>query len=238
MKETTWIIDEATGVLTIEGLSESELAGIASDLLSAPSQVNCARPVNAPPMVRARTVAAQDEPTLRVYRIYHGSVVEGPGRRSVVQLQGCVKKCVGCFVEETHPLDGGVSMSVSEVVELLLDPEGEPRDGVTVLGGEPFMQPDGLAVLLGELKSRQQHITLYSGYTLEELRARPEPSVHAALVLADILIDGAFIAAQSRNAGEWRGSTNQRIIYAPGKSSGEKPSVTNGSHRKGLSVLS
>jgi len=238
MKETTWIIDEATGALTIEGLSERELASIASDLLSAPSQVNCARPVNAPPTVTARTVAAQDEPTLRVYRIYHGSVMEGPGRRSVAQLQGCEKKCIGCFVEETHPLDGGVSMSVSEVVELLLDPVGHPRDGVTILGGEPFLQPDGLAALLRELKSHQQHITLYSGYTLEELRARPESNVQAALLLADILIDGAFIAAQSRNAGEWRGSRNQRIIYAPGKSSGEKSSTSYGSHRKSLPVLS
>lgn len=238
MKETTWIIDAVTGALTIEGLSERELAGIASDLLSVPSQVNCAHPVNAPPSVTARTISSQDEPTLRVYRIYHGSVVEGPGRRSVAQLQGCEKKCIGCFVEETHPLNGGVSMSVSEVVELLLDPVGQPRDGVTILGGEPFMQPDGLAVLLGELKTRHQHITLYSGYTLEELRARPEPSISTALMLADVLIDGAFIAAQSRNAGEWRGSTNQRIIYAPGKSSGEKPSVTHGSHRKGLPVLS
>lgn len=237
MKETTWIIDEATGVLTIEGLSDRELARIASDLLPAPAQVNCARPVNTPPTVTARSVPAQDEPTLRVHRIYHGSVVEGPGRRSVAQLQGCVKKCVGCFVEETHPLDGGVSMSVSEVVELLLDPGGNPRDGVTVLGGEPFLQPDGLAVLLRELKSRQQHITLYSGYTLEELHTRPEPSVNAALMLADILIDGAFIAAQSRNAGEWRGSRNQRIIYAPDKSPGGKSSATYGSHRKSLPVL-
>lgn len=95
MRETTWIIDKATGVLTVEGLSESEIANIASDLLPAPSHVNCARPVNAPPTVGAREPAAQGEPTLRVYRVYHGSVVEGPGRRSVVQLAGCNLRCQG-----------------------------------------------------------------------------------------------------------------------------------------------
>lgn len=216
MKETTWIIDEATGVLTVEGLGESELSSIASDLLSLPSHVNCARPVNAPPMHGANSATATAESdSLRVFRIYHGSVVEGPGRRSVVQLQGCVKKCVGCFVEETHRLDGGVLMDVEEVVELLLEPIGNPRDGITVLGGEPFIQPDGLAALLRELKSRGSHITLYSGYTLEELCARPEPSVRECLAHADILIDGAYVAAESPNAGEWRGSRNQRIIYAP-----------------------
>ncbi len=237
MKETTWIIDEATGALTVEGLSQRELASIASDLLSAPSQVNCARPVNAPPTVAARPVAAQEEPTLRVYRIYHNSVVEGPGRRSVVQLMGCALRCAGCHTPETHPTDGGALMGVGEIVELLLDPSGEPRDGVTVLGGEPFLQHQHLPSLLREMKKRDQHITLYSGYTLEELRARPEVSVHESLALADILIDGRFVVAEARDAGEWRGSRNQRIIYAPGKSPGEKSSATYGSHRKSLPVL-
>jgi hypothetical protein len=66
------------------------------------------------------------------------------------------------------------------------------------------------------LKGRGQHVTLYSGYPLEELRARPEPGVREALSLADILIDGRFVASLSHGAGEWRGSTNQRVLYAPG----------------------
>lgn len=107
-------------------------------------------------------------------------------------------------------------MEIGEVVELLLAPEGEPRDGVTVLGGEPFDQPCGLAALVEELKACGQHITLYSGYTIEELIVRGEPSVAEALQLADVLIEGRFIAALSQGAGEWRGSTNQRIINNPG----------------------
>jgi anaerobic ribonucleoside-triphosphate reductase activating protein len=217
MKETTWIIDAATGALTVEGMSESELARTASDLLSVPSHVNCARPVNIPPVRRVRERVGSDEPHLRVHRIYHGSVVEGPGRRSVLQLMGCTLRCPGCHTPETHPVDGGVLMSVGEIVDLLLDPEGLPRDGVTVLGGEPFLQHENLSLLLSELKRRGLHVTLYSGYTLEELRARPEPSVREALALADILIDGRFVAPLSHGAGEWRGSTNQRVIYAPGR---------------------
>lgn len=215
MRETTWIIDGATGALTIEGLSESDLTNIASDLLPAPSHVNCARPVNAPPTAGARASAAQDEPILRVYRIYHGSVVEGPGRRSVIQLSGCHLRCQGCYVGEALEIESGVEMSVGETIKLLLDSTGDPRDGVTVLGGEPFMQHESLPPLLRELKKRGLHVTLYSGYTLEELRARPEQSVRAALALADILIDGRFVASESTGAGEWRGSRNQRIIYSP-----------------------
>ena len=217
MKETTWIIDASTGALTVEGMSESELARTASDLLAAPSHVNCARPVNAPPARRIRERVGCDEPHLRVHRIYHGSVVEGPGRRSVLQLMGCTLRCPGCHTPETHPTDGGVAMGVGEVVDLLLDPKGNPRDGVTVLGGEPFLQHENLSLLLRELKERGLHVTLYSGYTLEELRSRPEPSVREVLALADILIDGRFVASLAHGAGEWRGSTNQRVIYAPGR---------------------
>lgn len=212
MKETTWIIDKATGALTIEGLSDGVLREVASDLLPAPAHVNCARPVNAPPATHSPAARKQVEPTLRVFRIYHDSVVEGPGRRSVAQLAGCTLLCPGCHSVETHSTSGGVAMSITEIIKLLLDPMGEPRDGVTVLGGEPFLQHENLPLLLRELKARSLHITLYSGYTLEELLARPEPSVHETLALADILIDGRFVAAEAKDAGEWRGSRNQRII--------------------------
>lgn len=215
-KETTWIIDHATGALTVEGLTERELLNLAADLLPEAAHVNCARPINAPPVhMGSPATAVAEEDSLYVFRVYHGSVVEGPGRRSVAQLSGCPILCRGCSVPQTHRLDAGVLMSISEVMRLVLDPIGEPRDGITILGGEPFFQPDGLAALLRELKSRNQHITLYSGYTIEELRARTEASVHESLSLADILIEGRFIAAISHGAGEWRGSTNQRIINNP-----------------------
>ena len=212
MRETTWIIDGVTGALTIEGLSERELREVASDLLPAPAHVNCARPVDVPPANHQRMMLARDEPTLRVFRLYHNSVIEGPGRRSVVQLAGCALLCPGCHSVETHSASGGVAMSITEITKLLLDPMGEPRDGVTVLGGEPFLQHENLPLLLRELKGLSLHITLYSGYTLEELLARPEPSVHETLALAEILIDGRFVAGEAKDAGEWRGSCNQRII--------------------------
>lgn len=218
MKELTFIIDTATGALTVEGLSASEWdAQQGGELMTKPLRVDCARPVNVPPLVARIRQLPADEPRLRVHRIYHGSVVEGFGRRSVLQVQGCNLACAGCNSVSTHAFNGGVLLSIGEAAELLLDPTGEPRDGVTVLGGEPFLQPEGLAALLRELKSRRQHITLYSGFTLEELRARSESSVHLALTFADVLIDGRYVAAKSTNAKEWRGSSNQRIVHLNAK---------------------
>lgn len=106
-------------------------------------------------------------------------------------------------------------MNIHEIIELLLAPEGAPRDGVTILGGEPFLQPNGLLALLQALKQLNQHVTVYTGYTLEQLTARPETSIRQILELTDILIDGPFIKELSDNAGEWLGSTNQRVTHRP-----------------------
>src|SRR5262245_10362904 len=215
MKETTWIIDPHTGVLTVEGLNQADLKSLAADLLPAGKQVNCARPIDVSPFRNSSRLKVPNEPLLRVYRIYHNSVVEGPGRRSVVQFSGCQKFCKGCIAIETWPLASGAEMTVSEVVDAVLDLEGEPRDGVTILGGEPFLQPEGLLALVTALKACDQHITLYSGYTLEELQSLLNPYIISILEHADILFDGPFIKELSDNAGEWRGTTNQRIIYNP-----------------------
>lgn len=215
MKEITCLIDKATGQLTVEGLSKVQVESLTRDYLSETRTVNCARPANEPPLRISRLARDSKEPTLRVYRIYHHSVVEGPGLRSVIQLQGCKRFCPGCYVPETFDPDGGAELTISEAVGLLLDERGKPRDGVTVLGGEPFLQPGGLAALLQVLKHDEQHITLYTGYTLEELLALKSKTINQVLALTDILIDGPFVAALAKDAGEWRGSTNQRIIYEP-----------------------
>jgi anaerobic ribonucleoside-triphosphate reductase activating protein len=215
MKETTWIIDSQSGALTVEGLQQADLMRLAADLLPSGKSVNCARPINIEPLRNSSIYIPTGEPSLRVFRIYHNSVVEGPGKRSVAQTSGCLQRCPNCYVPETHDLNGGVEMKVSEIVELLLAPEGEPRDGVTILGGEPFLQPDGLLALLQSLKQRKQHVTLYTGYTLEQLNARSEAAIGEILRLTDILIDGPFVKELSDNASEWVGSTNQRVVFHP-----------------------
>jgi anaerobic ribonucleoside-triphosphate reductase activating protein len=122
----------------------------------------------------------------------------------------------GCYVPETHDPAGGVELSVGETLELLLEPAGEPRDGITVLGGEPFAQPLALTAVLRELEALDIHRTVYTGYTFEALCRRPEPEVREALVLTNLLIDGPYVRRLSAGAGEWRGSRNQRLIALPG----------------------
>jgi len=213
MPELVWIVDPATGDLVVEGLEVEEAVVVAGDLLPPPHELNCARPLATVPLPRPVAVS---EPVLRVAGLWHASVVEGPGRRSVLQVQGCPLRCSPlCAVPQTHSFDAGAVLPVDVLVEALLDPIGAPRDGVTVLGGEPMAQPGGLAALLGRLKERGMHTVVYTGYTLEALATRSDPAVRRALKLTDLLIDGPYVAALANGAGEWKGSRNQRLIPNP-----------------------
>lgn len=219
MRELTWIVDPVTGDLVVEGLAVEELSAMAGDLLPPGHRLNCARPLTTTPLP---TASAPVGPTLRVARIYHGSVVDGPGRRSVCQVQGCSLHCRGCALSSTHPTSGGVVLDVETVVAMVLDPGGEPRDGITITGGEPMQQPIGLLALLRRLKQHGVHIVVYTGYTLEALARRPEPEIAEVLRLTDLLVDGPFVARLADGAGEWHGSRNQRIIEAPGRASTQR----------------
>src|SRR5262245_11796478 len=145
---------------------------------------------------------------------YHNSLVEGPGRRSSVLLQSCPLQCCGCWVPQLHEEQAGSMVSVERLAEALLDPAFE-RDGVSILGGEPFAQPEGLWALIQELRARGcAHILCYSGYTYEALRERAtrQPGIGAVINEIDLLVDGPYIESQAETAGPWTGSGNQRVI--------------------------
>ena len=86
---------------------------------------------------------------------------------------------------------------------------------MSLLGGEPFQQPDGLLALVQALRARGcPHILCYSGYTYEALRRRAnqQPAIGAVLDELDLLIDGPYVARRAGDAGPWTGSGNQRVL--------------------------
>ena len=86
--------------------------------------------------------------------------------------------------------------------------------GVTFSGGEPSCQPEPFAALARAVKDRGLDITLFSGYTYEQLlkRAQSEPALAELLSLTDLLIDGPYIKEQRDLTLQFRGSRNQRLI--------------------------
>ena len=126
MSELTWILDPASGELVVEGLTAEEASALAGDLLPPAREIGCAVPLVTTPRPALGDPRA---PCVRIARIYHGSVVDGPGRRSVVQFQGCDRSCPACYIPDTHARDGGALLAVREVLAALLDPAGAPAMG-------------------------------------------------------------------------------------------------------------
>lgn len=216
MPEITLIVDDLRGAILVEDNADlsSEAVAHFRETLGESQNIGCARPLEIikPPI--ASSAPAAESVSVRIAGYYHNSLTEGPGRRSSVLFQYCPLKCKGCWVENLHDERAGESVTVAALADALLDPKCE-RDGVSILGGEPFAQPEGLLALVKELRKRScPHIVCYSGYTLEQLREKSlkKSEIGASLNEIDILIDGAYIESLAGGAGLWTGSGNQRVI--------------------------
>lgn len=148
--------------------------------------------------------------TLNVAGIEPESIVDGPGIRFAVFVQGCPHRCPGCHNPQTHPFEGGTAMEIEDIFARL---KGNPLlKGVTFSGGEPFCQAGPLYSLARLVHGVCKGVVVYTGYTYEELSASPDPDVQALLSETDLLVDGPYIEAQRDPELLFRGSANQRLI--------------------------
>lgn len=151
---------------------------------------------------------------LKIGGIVNDSIVDGPGVRMTVFLQGCLHHCVGCHNKELLPQEGGRSMAVDEIIELAL--ANPLLDGLTISGGEPFLQAREAALLAAQAKRSGLNIIVYTGYTFEELLQGILVAKHEGweelLRASDILVDGLFELELKDPLLLFRGSSNQRIL--------------------------
>lgn len=212
--EITFILEPDKGKLTTEvsGISTDVLTEL-RDNLGTSQNVNCGKPLQRgvvkPPA--STDFTSDDNQSIWLYRIYHDSVVDGPGRRSVVQVSGCSIRCPGCYVPKTHDRNNGRLVSISSIILEILSKSGD-LDGVTILGGEPFDQAGSVAELVSRLKRLNLRILVYSGHTIESLIARHNPCTDYILTHIDGLIDGPFDESIISDAPEYRGSSNQNYL--------------------------
>ena len=223
-KVLVFVLEPDVGRVTIEiSQTSTQVVDELADDLGPRVNLNCAKPAeikkHLPVLQPHHTSSEQtgsNKFSIWLYRLYHHSTVDGPGRRSVVQVSGCSIRCQGCFVPQTHERENGTLVSISTIVDEVVGNRAE-HDGVTILGGEPFDQPDQVAELVSRLKLKGFHVTIYTGQTLEALIGMKAPNVEYILAHTDLLIDGPFVRELRDGAGEYRGSRNQRLIYDPGQ---------------------
>lgn len=150
--------------------------------------------------------------SIRLAGIVRESIVDGPGIRFTVFCQGCPHACEGCHNPETHDFAGGKDVSIDRLLEEI--EKDKLLAGVTFSGGEPFCQPEAFLELGKKVKDLGLSITIFSGYTLEQLRemGMQRAAVSELLEITDILIDGPYVKALRDLTLQFRGSSNQRII--------------------------
>lgn len=152
------------------------------------------------------------ENEIRIAGIVEESIVDGPGIRFVIFTQGCPHGCKGCHNPQTHDFNSGKDVNIDEIVDKIK--EDPLLKGVTLSGGEPFMQAGKLAKLIDKLSDTKLDIITYRGFKYEEIikNANDENKFYELLDKTDILIDGKFEEDKKDENLMYRGSSNQRAI--------------------------
>ena len=148
--------------------------------------------------------------TINLHNFLERSTENGPGTRAVIWVQGCTLHCPGCFNPDTHAQEPRQLVSVEELAARILKISG--IEGITISGGEPFLQAKPL-VQLGELlHTHDLGLVVFSGFTFEQLTQARKKDWNALLAVTDSLIAGPFMQEFACNLA-LRGSRNQTLHF-------------------------
>ena len=147
---------------------------------------------------------------IRLAGIVPESIVDGPGYRLAVFVQGCPHACPGCHNPKTHDFAGGYLSDTAEIIAKL--GKHPLVRGVTLTGGEPMMQAAALCEVASAAKEKGMNVWCYTGFTLEALYKENQSDRMRLLSFVDVLVDGPYIAHERSLDLLYCGSKNQRLI--------------------------
>ena len=136
--------------------------------------------------------------------------MDGPGLRLTIFTQGCLHHCPGCHNPQTHDPEGGSWADTEDI--LAAAAENPLLDGITLSGGDPFLQPVPCLALAEGAHKIGLNVWTYTGYTWEALWEENAPEKIALLKETDVLVDGPFLLAERSLELRFCGSRNQRLI--------------------------
>jgi len=132
---------------------------------------------------------------------YSGSIVDGPGVRTILFVQGCNRKCEGCHNPETWDIKKGKEYDVDYIIKELFTNCKNRK--LTISGGEPLLQYPAILELVKKLKNFD--IVLYTGYELRDVPKEIFNFIHFIKV-------GPFIKDQRTTVIPFIGSKNQKFL--------------------------
>lgn len=155
-----------------------------------------------------------EERIINYDRILDYTLAEGPGRRLCIWTQGCLKSCPGCCNEALQALKVSKIITVSQFCKRIDWAKNEYNlEGVTFLGGEPFLQASALSEAARFSRLRGLSVMTFTGYTLEELHSSAFPGSAELISNTDVLVDGPYWRNQPDLYRNWVGSENQKFHY-------------------------
>lgn len=150
---------------------------------------------------------------VRIAALMNDSIVDGPGLRYAVYVQGCPHRCKGCHNPQTHPFDGGTEMDTEDIWNEI--EENPLLSGITLSGGDPLGQPKPMAEIARKAKESGLSVWCYTGYLFEDLIKDQNNDIMDLLHYTDVLVDGPFLLDERTLELPFRGSKNQRLVDVP-----------------------
>lgn len=98
----------------------------------------------------------------RIHSFESMGLVDGPGIRNVVFLQGCKLRCAYCHNPDTWKTNSGTEISSEELINKIIrfKPYFTNGGGVTFSGGDPLLQPEFLLEMLKLCKQNGIHTAI------------------------------------------------------------------------------
>ena len=142
--------------------------------------------------------------TIRIYMIAPCSEALGPYKRFIVWVQGCNKRCKGCIAPDSWALDGGELIDVEVLADQIIMQEN--IEGITISGGEPFLQQQALCSLISTVRKQKNiGVIIYTGMNYSDIKDTDLAK------MSDIIVDGEY-REELNDDKSLRGSSNQNII--------------------------
>ena len=149
---------------------------------------------------------------MKVARIIFPIKVLGPGNRVGIWLAGCPHRCKGCSNPELWDSSVVRDISPLSVIESIKKITHNDPFGVTITGGEPFVQYEELCAMTKMLLELTDDILVYTGYTFEQLKESNNGYIFDILNSIAVIIDGKYVEDKN-SAQPLIGSSNQKIHF-------------------------
>lgn len=155
---------------------------------------------------------------MRYAGLIKNDLAAAPGVCVSFFVQGCPLRCPGCHNPESWDFEGGMEFSTKTLNDILtsLSANGIERP-LCIMGGEPLCEENLFltTLIIKEVREYNPNLKIYlwTGYYIEDLKAKENNKIDYILNNIDCLIDGPFIQEERDLTLQMRGSRNQRIIY-------------------------